>query len=131
MPIEWKLSSYGLSSLAFLLGASRVYWTLFTLGLDLSWSINLASKWHKQPKWVHLDSQPSFSLNLGLGVTLSSPCHGQVWWVLGCGQKLACLALVTGLLAPWTGWAPLISSAFSTSTGTLSGHTWSWSSHPD
>ena len=115
-----------------MLGASHVYWTLFTLGLDISWSISLAFKWYKWPKWVHLDSQPFVSLNLGLGITLSSPCHAQVWWVhLGCGQKLACLALSMGLLAPWTGWARLISSAFSTSTGTLSGHTWAWPSHPD
>ena len=42
VPMERELSFYGLTSLALLLGASLIYWTLFTLGLDLSWSINLA-----------------------------------------------------------------------------------------
>ena len=83
-----------------LTGCQPCLLTLFTLGLDLSWSINLVSKWYKRPKWVHLDSQPFVSLNLGLGITLNSPCHAQVWWVhLGRGQKLACLALATGLLS--------------------------------
>ena len=115
-----------------LTGCQPCLLTLFTLGLDISWSINLVSKWYKRPKWVHLDSQPFVSLNLGLGITLNSPCHAQVWWVhLGRGQKLACLALATGLLGPWPGWATLIRSALSTSTSTLSGHTCSWPSCPD
>nr|KAF6456112.1 glucose-6-phosphatase catalytic subunit 3 [Rousettus aegyptiacus] len=37
VPMERELSFYGLTSLALLLGASLIYWTLFTLGLDLSW----------------------------------------------------------------------------------------------
>ncbi|VFV37614.1 glucose-6-phosphatase 3-like [Lynx pardinus] len=56
VPMERELSFYGLTSLALLLGASLIYWTLFTLGLDLSWSISLASKWCERPEWVHLDS---------------------------------------------------------------------------
>ncbi|XP_065765432.1 glucose-6-phosphatase 3 isoform X1 [Muntiacus reevesi] len=84
VPMERELSFYGLTSLALLLGASLIYWTLFTLGLDLSWSINLASKWCERPEWVHLDSRPFASLSrdsgaaLGLGIALHSPCYAQV-----------------------------------------------------
>eukprot|EP00069_Balaena_mysticetus_P021904 bmy_13968T0 len=96
VPIERELSFYGLTSLALLLGASLICWTLFTLGLDLSWSINLASKWCERPEWVHLDSRPFASLSrdsraaLGLGIALHSPCYAQVRRAyLGHGQKLA------------------------------------------
>lgn len=37
VPMERELSFYGLTALALMLGASLMYWTLFTLGLDLSW----------------------------------------------------------------------------------------------
>lgn len=37
VPAHRELSFYGLTSLALLLGASLIYWILFTLGLDLSW----------------------------------------------------------------------------------------------
>ncbi|XP_054449283.1 glucose-6-phosphatase 3 isoform X1 [Pteronotus mesoamericanus] len=84
VPTERELSFYGLTSLALLLGASLIYWTLFTLGLDLSWSIHLASKWCERPEWVHVDSRPFASLSrdsgasLGLGIALHSPCYAQV-----------------------------------------------------
>ncbi|XP_055431722.1 glucose-6-phosphatase 3 isoform X2 [Bubalus kerabau] len=118
VPMERELSFYGLTSLALLLGASLIYWTLFTLGLDLSWSINLASKWCERPEWVHLDSRPFASLSrdsgaaLGLGIALHSPCYAQVRRAhLGYGQKLVCLVLAMGLLGPlnWLGYPPQIS----------------------
>ncbi|XP_057569782.1 glucose-6-phosphatase 3 isoform X2 [Hippopotamus amphibius kiboko] len=118
VPSERELSFYGLTSLALLLGASLIYWTLFTLGLDLSWSINLASKWCERPEWVHLDSRPFASLSrdsgaaLGLGIALHSPCYAQVRRAyLGYGQKLVCLVLAMGLLGPldWLGYPPQIS----------------------
>lgn len=37
VPMERELSFYGLTALALMLGASLIYWTLITLGLDLSW----------------------------------------------------------------------------------------------
>lgn len=37
VPMERELSFYGLTALTLMLGASLMYWTLFTLGLDLSW----------------------------------------------------------------------------------------------
>ncbi|XP_048646443.1 glucose-6-phosphatase 3 isoform X4 [Marmota marmota marmota] len=37
VPMERELSFYGLTALALMLGASLIYWTLFSLGLDLSW----------------------------------------------------------------------------------------------
>ncbi|KAF6093846.1 glucose-6-phosphatase catalytic subunit 3 [Phyllostomus discolor] len=112
VPMERELSFYGLTSLALLLGASLIYWTLFTLGLDLSWSINLASKWCERPEWVHMDSRPFASLSrdsgtaLGLGIALHSPCYAQVRRAyMGKGQKIACLVLAMGLLGPldWLG----------------------------
>ncbi|XP_015995170.2 glucose-6-phosphatase 3 isoform X1 [Rousettus aegyptiacus] len=118
VPMERELSFYGLTSLALLLGASLIYWTLFTLGLDLSWSINLASKWCERPEWVHMDSRPFASLSrdsgaaLGLGIALHSPCYAQVRRAyLGNGQKIACLVLAMGLLGPlsWLGHPPQIS----------------------
>ncbi|KAB0390908.1 hypothetical protein E2I00_016310 [Balaenoptera physalus] len=119
LPTERELSFYGLSSLALLLGASLICWTLFTLGLDLSWSINLASKWCERPECVHLDSRPFASLSRdsgaalrGLGIALHSPCYAQVRRAyLGHGQKLASLVLATGLLGPLDrlGYTPQIS----------------------
>nr|XP_055172909.1 glucose-6-phosphatase 3 isoform X1 [Nyctereutes procyonoides] len=118
VPMERELSFYGLTSLALLLGASLIYWTLVTLGLDLSWSIRLASKWCERPEWVHVDSRPFASLSrdsgaaLGLGIALHSPCYTQVRRAqLGHGQKIACLVLAMGLLGPldWLGHPPQIS----------------------
>ncbi|KAK7802209.1 hypothetical protein U0070_008749 [Myodes glareolus] len=118
VPMERELSFYGLTALALMLGASLMYWTLFTLGLDLSWSINLASKWCERPEWVHLDSRPFASLSrdsgaaLGMGIALHSPCYAQIRRArLGNGQKIACFLLATGLLVilEWLGHPPQIS----------------------
>ncbi|PNI17620.1 G6PC3 isoform 5, partial [Pan troglodytes] len=84
VPMERELSFYGLTALALMLGTSLIYWTLFTLGLDLSWSISLAFKWCERPEWIHMDSRPFASLSrdsgaaLGLGIALHSPCYAQV-----------------------------------------------------
>ncbi|KAM4842823.1 glucose-6-phosphatase 3 isoform 1-T1 [Thomomys bottae] len=118
VPMERELSFYGLTALTLMLGASLIYWTLFTLGLDLSWSINLASKWCERPEWVLLDSRPFASLSrdsgtaLGLGIALHSPCYAQIRRVhLRNGQKIACLALAMVLLGllNWLGHPPQIS----------------------
>ncbi|XP_063512794.1 glucose-6-phosphatase 3 isoform X2 [Pongo pygmaeus] len=118
VPMERELSFYGLIALALMLGTSLIYWTLFTLGLDLSWSISLAFKWCERPEWIHMDSRPFASLSrdsgaaLGLGIALHSPCYAQVRRAqLGNGQKIACLVLAMGLLGPldWLGHPPQIS----------------------
>uniref|UniRef100_A0A2K5CKS1 Glucose-6-phosphatase 3 n=1 Tax=Aotus nancymaae TaxID=37293 RepID=A0A2K5CKS1_AOTNA len=107
VPVEQVLSFYGLIALALMLGASLIYWTLFMLGLDLSWSISLAFKWCEWPEWIHMYSRPFASLSrdsgaaLGLGIALHSPCYAQVCRAqLGNGQKIACLVLAMGLLGP-------------------------------
>uniref|UniRef100_A0A4X1TRZ9 Glucose-6-phosphatase 3 n=1 Tax=Sus scrofa TaxID=9823 RepID=A0A4X1TRZ9_PIG len=51
VPMERELSFYGLTSLALLLGASLIYWTLFTLGLDLSWTEIQLPPTVRFPKW--------------------------------------------------------------------------------
>ncbi|XP_072861351.1 glucose-6-phosphatase 3 isoform X2 [Chlorocebus sabaeus] len=118
VPVERELSFYGLTALALMLGTSLIYWILFTLGLDLSWSISLAFKWCERPEWIHMDSRPFASLSrdsgaaLGLGIALHSPCYAQVRRAqLGNGQKIACLVLAMGLLGPldWLGHPPQIS----------------------
>nr|KAF6308945.1 glucose-6-phosphatase catalytic subunit 3 [Pipistrellus kuhlii] len=118
VPAQRELSFYGLTSLALLLGASLIYWILFSLGLDLSWSISLATKWCERPEWLHLDSRPFASLSrdsgavLGLGIALHSPCYAPVRRAhLSNGQKIACLVLAMGLLGPmnWLGYPPQIS----------------------
>ncbi|XP_059125733.1 glucose-6-phosphatase 3 [Peromyscus eremicus] len=118
VPMERELSFYGLTALALMLGASLIYWTLFTLGLDLSWSVNLAFKWCERPEWVRLDSRPFASLSrdsgaaLGLGIALHSPCYAQIRRAhLGTGQKIACFMLAMGLLVilEWLGHPPQIS----------------------
>lgn len=118
VPMERELSFYGLTALTLMLGASLMYWTLFTLGLDLSWSINLATKWCDRPEWVLVDSRPFASLSrdsgsaLGLGIALHTPCYAQIRRVnLGNGQKIACFVLAMGLLVflEWLGHPPQIS----------------------
>ncbi|XP_038610371.1 glucose-6-phosphatase 3 [Tachyglossus aculeatus] len=105
VPVEKELSFYGLVALALLLGASLIYWTLVTLGFDLAWSIQLASKWCERPDWLHLDTRPFASLGrdagtaLGLGVALHSPCYTRLRRTrLGAGQRAVCLLLALGLL---------------------------------
>ncbi|XP_055982605.1 glucose-6-phosphatase 3 [Sorex fumeus] len=118
VPVERELSFYGLTSLALLLGASITYWFLLSLGLDVSWSVDLASKWCERPEWVHIDSRPFASLSrdagavLGLGIALHSPCYAEVRRVyLDSSQKSACLLLSMTLLIPlhWLGHPPQIS----------------------
>lgn len=118
VPMEREFSFYGLTALALMLGASLIYWILFTLGLDLSWSINLALKWCERPEWVRIDSRPFASLSrdsgtaLGLGIALHSPCYAQIRRAqLGSSQKIACLVLALGLLVSmdWLGHPPQIS----------------------
>lgn len=118
VPIERELSFYGLTALSLMLGASLIYWTLVTLGLDLSWSISLASKWCERPEWVHMDSRPFASLSrdsgaaLGMGIALHSPYYAQIRRAhLRNGQKIACFVLAVGLLffLDWLGQPPQIS----------------------
>ncbi|XP_072502166.1 glucose-6-phosphatase 3 isoform X3 [Notamacropus eugenii] len=82
VPIDRPVSFYGLTALALLLGASLIYWSLISLGVDMTWSIHLASKWCERPEWLHMETRPFASLSrdsgaaLGLGIALHSPCSG-------------------------------------------------------
>nr|XP_020853095.1 glucose-6-phosphatase 3 isoform X2 [Phascolarctos cinereus] len=105
VPIDRPVSFYGLTALALLLGASLIYWSLISLGIDLTWSVHLASKWCERPEWVHIETRPFAGLSrdagaaLGLGIALHSPCYAQVRRArLGILQQAACLLLVLGLL---------------------------------
>ncbi|XP_036612823.1 glucose-6-phosphatase 3 isoform X3 [Trichosurus vulpecula] len=80
VPVDRPVSFYGLTALALLLGASLIYWSLISLGVDMTWSIHLASKWCERPEWIHIETRPFASLSrdsgaaLGLGIALHSPC---------------------------------------------------------
>ncbi|XP_074117254.1 glucose-6-phosphatase 3 isoform X1 [Sminthopsis crassicaudata] len=118
VPVDRPVSFYGLTALALLLGASLIYWSLISLGIDLTWSIHLASKWCERPEWLHMETRPFASLSrdsgaaLGLGIALHSPFYAQVKRArLGILQQAACLVLVLGLLGllNWLGNPPQLS----------------------
>ncbi|XP_036612822.1 glucose-6-phosphatase 3 isoform X2 [Trichosurus vulpecula] len=118
VPVDRPVSFYGLTALALLLGASLIYWSLISLGVDMTWSIHLASKWCERPEWIHIETRPFASLSrdsgaaLGLGIALHSPWYAQVRRVrLGILQQAVCLLLVLGLLGllNWLGNPPQLS----------------------
>ncbi|XP_048374322.1 glucose-6-phosphatase 3 [Sphaerodactylus townsendi] len=83
IPIERELSFYLWASLSLLLGVLTTYWTLIALGVDLNWSISLATKWCANPEWIRIDTRPFASLSrdvataLGLGLALHSSSYTQ------------------------------------------------------
>ncbi|XP_001374565.1 glucose-6-phosphatase 3 [Monodelphis domestica] len=118
VPVDRPVSFYGLTALALLMSTSLIYWSLVSLGIDMTWSIHLASKWCERPEWVHMETRPFASLSrdsgaaLGLGIALHSPFYAQVRRIqLGTLQQTACLSLVLvflGLL-DWIGNPPQLS----------------------
>nr|XP_056719797.1 glucose-6-phosphatase 3 [Euleptes europaea] len=84
VPMERELSFYLQASLSLLLGTVVTYWTLIALGVDLNWSINLATKWCANLQWVRIDTRPFASLTrdvaaaLGLGLALHSSYYAQL-----------------------------------------------------
>nr|XP_033775242.1 glucose-6-phosphatase 3 isoform X2 [Geotrypetes seraphini]XP_033775243.1 glucose-6-phosphatase 3 isoform X2 [Geotrypetes seraphini]XP_033775244.1 glucose-6-phosphatase 3 isoform X2 [Geotrypetes seraphini] len=84
VPKAKKLGFYVLTSLALILGSSLLYWSVIGIGIDLSWSIHLATKWCTNAQWIQLDTRPFSSLTrdagsvLGLGLALHSPLFQQI-----------------------------------------------------
>ncbi|XP_044300494.1 glucose-6-phosphatase 3 [Varanus komodoensis] len=76
VPQDRGLQFYLWASMSLLLSTLMTYWTLVALGVDLAWSINLATKWCLNPKWIRMDTRPFASLcrdaatALGLGLAL-------------------------------------------------------------
>ncbi|XP_029430100.1 glucose-6-phosphatase 3 isoform X2 [Rhinatrema bivittatum] len=105
VPMDKELGFYVLTSIALLLGTMLLYWTLVIIGIDLSWSIQLASKWCTNPKWVRLATRPFTSTTrdagsiLGLGLALHSPCFKQIQHRRFDGKGTVwCLMLALGLV---------------------------------
>ncbi|XP_043392519.1 glucose-6-phosphatase 3 isoform X4 [Chelonia mydas] len=105
VPTERKLSFYLATSLALLLGAIGLYWSMVALGVDIDWSIHLATKWCLNPEWIRVDTRPFASLcrdtasALGLGLATHSSLYTQLrherpgWKQRAVGAGLALAAL--------------------------------------
>ncbi|XP_015278658.1 PREDICTED: glucose-6-phosphatase 3 [Gekko japonicus] len=104
-PLERELSFYLRASLFLLLSTLTTYWTLIALGVDLNWSLGLATKWCANPKWIRIDTRPFASLTrdvataLGLGLALHSSYYSHLKWEkLSWPQRVWCASLATLVL---------------------------------
>ncbi|XP_078080065.1 glucose-6-phosphatase 3 [Mustelus asterias] len=99
-PENFKLIHYVTTSVGLLLSAVCLYWGLYFIGVNVSWTIQLAKKWCARPEWIRLDTAPFSSLSrdtgalLGLGLALSSPMYAstQGWRMTG-KLKTVCIVL--------------------------------------
>ncbi|KAJ1136368.1 hypothetical protein NDU88_002785 [Pleurodeles waltl] len=105
IPDEKEFRFYMITSLALLLGATLLYWSMIGLGIDPSWSIQLASKWCSNPKWVRLDTRPFASVTrsagsaLGLGLTVHSLLFSNTNQQVFKGRERLCgVVLALGIL---------------------------------
>lgn len=105
VPDEKEFRFYVITSLALLLGAAFLYWSMIGLGIDPSWSIQLASKWCSDAKWVRLDTRPFASVTrsagnaLGLGLTVHSPRFSNINQQTFKGRERLCgVVLALGIL---------------------------------
>ncbi|XP_065433636.1 glucose-6-phosphatase 3 isoform X1 [Chrysemys picta bellii] len=105
VPAERKLSFYLATSLALLLSAIGLHWSMVALGVDIDWSIHLATKWCLNPEWIRVDTRPFASLcrdtasAAGLGLATHSSLYTQLrqerpgWKQRAMGAGLALAAL--------------------------------------
>lgn len=81
VPHERSFMFYTLASLFLMLGALLVYWGMSAFGVDLSWSIHLATKWCSKSEWIRPETRPFSSVTrsagnaLGLGFALCCPLY--------------------------------------------------------
>ncbi|XP_030397348.1 glucose-6-phosphatase 3 isoform X2 [Gopherus evgoodei] len=114
VPAERKLSFYLATSLALLLSAIGLYWSMVALGVDIDWSIHLATKWCLNPEWIHIETRPFSSLCrdtasvVGLGLATHSSFYTQLrherpGWkqqAMGAGLALAALQGLNDVVQP-------------------------------
>ncbi|KAM4715389.1 glucose-6-phosphatase 3 [Anableps anableps] len=96
VPVGRSLLFFFCFSAGLLLSTLMLNVSLRQVGIDLSWSIDLATKWCSHPEWIHLDTVPFSSLSrdcgtiLGLGLSL-------YWkpgrWSLPWATRALCLAV--------------------------------------
>ncbi|XP_071967408.1 glucose-6-phosphatase 3 isoform X1 [Engystomops pustulosus] len=78
-PLGRSFAFFTWSSLSLLIGALLIYWGMTAFGLDLSWSIHLATKWCAKAEWIRPETRPFSSVTrsagnaLGLGFALHCP----------------------------------------------------------
>ncbi|XP_053309834.1 glucose-6-phosphatase 3 [Spea bombifrons] len=81
VPRDRTLGFFTLASLFLLVGALLLNWIMSALGVDLSWSIHMATKWCSRPEWIRPESRPFSSITrsagnaLGLGLALHCPLY--------------------------------------------------------
>ncbi|KAM4622983.1 glucose-6-phosphatase 3 isoform 1-T3 [Discoglossus pictus] len=84
IPHERSLYFFARASFLLLIGAVVLHWGMSTLGVDISWSIDLAIKWCARPEWIHPETRPFSSVTrcagnaLGLGLALNCPLYNQL-----------------------------------------------------
>lgn len=105
IPATRSLGFFAATSLGLLLGSVALHRLMVAAGIDIDWSIRLATAWCKDPSWLRLDTRPFASIcrvagsSLGLGLAAGDP---QRWdKPLPPRQRAACavlaLAAVRGL----------------------------------
>ncbi|XP_072270798.1 glucose-6-phosphatase 3 [Pyxicephalus adspersus] len=81
VPHDRSFLFHMLISVFLLLGALLIYWGMNAFGIDLSWSIHLATKWCSKSEWIHPETRPFSSVTrsagnaLGLGFALCCPLY--------------------------------------------------------
>ncbi|XP_043531034.1 glucose-6-phosphatase 3 [Chiloscyllium plagiosum] len=100
VPENIKLIHCISTSIGLLLSALGLYWGLHYIGVNVSWTILLATKWCAKPEWIRLDTAPFSSLSrdtgalLGLGLGLSSPVYSRLQaWKMTWKLKMICIVL--------------------------------------
>lgn len=100
IPENIKFIQYVVTSILLLLSGMCLYWGLHYFGVNVSWTILLATKWCARPEWIRLDTAPFSSLNrdagtiLGLGIGLCSPLYASTQgWKMTWKVKAVCIAL--------------------------------------
>uniref|UniRef100_UPI00398F58F0 glucose-6-phosphatase 3 isoform X2 n=1 Tax=Pristiophorus japonicus TaxID=55135 RepID=UPI00398F58F0 len=100
VPENIKLIHCVATSIGLLLCSVCLYWGLHFLGVDVSWTISLATKWCAKPEWIRPETAPFSSLSrdagtvLGLGLGLSSPMYASTQgWKMTWKLKTLCIVL--------------------------------------
>ncbi|XP_051894562.1 glucose-6-phosphatase 3 [Pristis pectinata] len=100
IPENMKFIQYVVTSILLLLSAVCMYWGLQYIGVNVSWTILLATKWCAKPEWIRLDTIPFSSLSrdagaiLGLGIGLSSPLYARtLGWKMTWKMKAVSIVL--------------------------------------
>ncbi|KAM9296267.1 glucose-6-phosphatase 3 [Gastrophryne carolinensis] len=112
VPHDRGFGFYCLASLFLLLGALLIHEGMSALGVDLSWSIRLATRWCSKAEWIRPETRPFSSVArsagnaLGLGVALHCPLYRTLqpgapgWRERGVSLLLSALLLKLRLALP-------------------------------